>query len=795
MDTLGPPLLQSGSDLDMQPNTQELMHLQQQEIQLHENVHAGSINGVLSNGNGNGFVDPRVLTTTEDMAITYDYHDPEDEIYSSSSSEDTKIIAIPRQAYLPSGVCYDDRMKLHTSGDYSDNTAHPEDPRRIEHIMRAFKDAGLVYTGSAENVEKILKESPNKYMQRIMARLARKDEICLAHTAFHYDWVESLLSMTSEELREANQRYDTGRKSLYVGPCTYDAALVAAGGAIETCKHVVVGNVKNAIAIIRPPGHHAEENEALGFCVFNNVPIAAKVCMADYPEICRKVLILDWDIHHGNGTQNMFYDDPNVLYISLHVYDNGQFYPGQPDDPSLPDGGNDKVGRGPGLGKNVNIGWVSQGMGDGEYMAAFQRIVMPIAQEFDPDLVIISAGFDAAAGDELGGCFVTPACYSHMTHMLMSLADGKVAVCLEGGYNLAAISQSALAVAKTLMGEPPIRLPIPPLNKTAAGVFEEVKYYQSKYWQCMRSGVVDYKEPKFRRALRLDDQIRNGQSNTLKTNYRMTSLWIQRHQLARSFDNQVMVTPYINLAKRLLIIVHDPPTLYASPDPDTAQIALHNAFIVEPPVNDFIAWAIENKIGVMDINIPLNTDIAHPSTSRYPSHPGMTELESQMKDLVCYIWDNFIQLYNSDNIMLMGVGDSYLGIKQLLTSRDCRNRLAGILAFITGSLRPVKSETDSALSSWYKANSEIYVADKHACWNDEESIRKVKKQRFGKVVRSEETDLASMLQIHQPRAKKWMLAKFDEKAVDDQVVEMEDENPVTDIDGGNMSTMMETQFV
>ncbi|KAI9651066.1 Histone deacetylase hda1 [Ciborinia camelliae] len=773
MDTLGHPLLLSSSDLDMQ---------------LHEDSHASSINDALPNGNG--FVDPRVLTSTEGVHITYDDHDPEDEVESSSSSEETKIIAVPRQAYLPTGCCYDDRMKLHATGDFSDDSPHPEDPRRIEAIMRAFKDAGLIYTGSLENLQSILKESPTKYMWRIPAREARKDEICTLHTAMHYDWVESLAHKTSEELRELNRIMDTGRKSLYVGLCTFEAALISAGGAIETCKHVVQGDVKNAIAVIRPPGHHAESNESLGFCVFNNVPVAAKICMMDYPDKCRKVLILDWDIHHGNGTQNMFYDDPNVLYISLHVYEDGNFYPGQPEDDSLPDGGNDKVGTGAGLGKNVNIGWPCQGMGDGEYMAAFQKIVMPIAQEYDPDLVIISAGFDAAAGDELGGCFVTPGCYSHMTHMLMSLAGGKVAVCLEGGYNLSAISRSALAVAKTLMGEPPTRQPIPPLHKLAAQVFEEVKYYQSPYWECMRSGIVDYKEAQFKGAVRMDDVVRNYQRNMLSKNHQMVSLWVQRHQLARSFDNQVMVTPSIHSAKKILIIVHDPAEILASPDPITAQVASHNAYIVDP-IPEFISWAIANQIGVMDINIPLNTDTIPSVTGSYPSRPGILELEIQMKDLICYIWDNFIELYDSSNIIIMGVGDSYLGIKQLLTSRDCRPRVAGVLAFITGSLRPVKSETDPSLSSWYKSNSEIYVAGNHACWTDEENIRKVRKQRFGKVVRSEETGLVKMLRRHGLSAKEWMQEKFNEKARNDYVMTLGDDSSAPGIDGDERSTMMD----
>lgn len=540
MDTLGPPLLLGGSDFDMQ---------------IHESDHATPINGLLSNGHG--FVDPRVLASTENVHVTYDNQESEDEV-NSLSSEETRAVVTPRVAPLPTGCCYDDRMKLHVQPDFEDDKSHPEDPRRIEAIMRTFKEAGLIYTGSLQDLDKVLKESPSKYMWRIAAREARKDEICTMHTAMHFDWVESLGKRSSEEIREMNDKWGNNRKSLYVGLCTYEAALISVGGAIETCKQVVEGNVKNAIAIIRPPGHHAESHEAMGFCVFNNVPIAAKICMLDYPDTCRKVLILDWDIHHGNGTQNMFYEDPNVLYISLHVYENGTFYPGQPEDENVPDGGMDKVGLGAGLGKNVNIGWESQGVGDAEYMAAFEKIVMPIAREYDPDFVIISAGFDAAAGDELGSCFVTPGCYAQMTHMLMSLAGGKVAVCLEGGYNLSAISRSALAVAETLMGKPPVRQPIPPLSRQAATVFEQVKFHQSPYWECMRSGMVDYKDAQEVGAVRLDDIVRDYQKNNLSKNYNMVSLWVQRHQLARLFDNQVLITPLIGTAKKILMIIHDP---------------------------------------------------------------------------------------------------------------------------------------------------------------------------------------------------------------------------------------------
>jgi len=493
-------------------------------------------------------------------AVTSNGQSAEDDAGDEDDQSDTVAypVELRRRGLLPTGCCYDDRMKLHANADFGPNPHHPEDPSRIEHIMKTFKKAGLVYTGSDADLIRIIETNPTKYMWRIPARQATKEEICIVHHPSHYLWVEELSQKPTHELRRLSAVLDQGRDSLYVGSMTFDASLISAGGAIETCKSVVAGQVKNAFAIIRPPGHHAEFDQPMGFCLFNNVPIAAKICQADYPNLCRKILILDWDVHHGNGIQNMFYEDPNILYISIHVYLNGEFYPGKPDNPMTPDGGMEHCGAGTGLGTNVNIGWESQGMGDAEYMAAFQKIVMPIAQEFNPDLVIISAGFDAAAGDELGGCFVTPPCYAHMTHMLMSLAGGKVAVCLEGGYNLEAISKSALAVAQTLMGEPPPQMEIPKLSNEAARVLAKCQAYQAPYWECMRPGIVDVQEIQSQGSLRLHDVVRSAQRQVLSEKHFMIPLHIQRDIIFKSFENQVLATRDFRECRRLLVIVHDP---------------------------------------------------------------------------------------------------------------------------------------------------------------------------------------------------------------------------------------------
>lgn len=484
---------------------------------------------------------------------------------------------------LATGLCYDDRMKLHSNADFGPNPHHPEDPSRISSIMTTLKKAGLVFKGSDADLLKIIQTEPYKYMWRIPAREAKEEEICLVHHPTHFTWVQELSKMSTEELRALSIQKDQGRTSLYVGSLTFEAALVSAGGAIETCKKVVKGEVKNGFAVIRPPGHHAEFDQAMGFCLFNNVPIAAKVVQKEFPDLCRKILILDWDVHHGNGIQNMFYEDPNILYISLHVYENGEFYPGRPDNNMIPDGGMEHCGAGAGKGKNINIGWHAQGMGDGEYMTAFQKIVMPIALEFDPDLVIISAGFDAADGDELGACFVSPACYAHMTHMLMSLADGKVAVCLEGGYNLQAISNSALAVARTLMGEPPPRIQIPKLNPEAARVLAKVQAYQAPYWECMRPGIVDVQDMVQGGSERLHDVVRTAQRQRLSELYGMVPLYVQRDHIYKSFENQVLATRGVHSAKRVVVIIHDPPELRGTLDPTDATLDAHNAWAVSIP--------------------------------------------------------------------------------------------------------------------------------------------------------------------------------------------------------------------
>ncbi|XP_053551423.1 uncharacterized protein LOC128642666 [Bombina bombina] len=207
--------------------------------------------------------------------------------------------------------------------------------------------------------------------------------------------------------------------------------------------------------------------------------------VADDPSAPSGVMILDWDVHHGNGTQHIFQEDASVLYVSIHRYDHGLFFP------CSEDAAHDKVGTGQGEGFNVNIPWNGAKMGDPEYLMAFHRVVMPIAYEFNPQLVLVSAGFDAARGDPLGGCQVTPEGYAHMTHLLMGLAGGRVVVVLEGGYNLTSISESMVMCTQTLLGDPPaFILERRSLRVSALRSLHNVLNVQRQYWHGLRLNVT-----------------------------------------------------------------------------------------------------------------------------------------------------------------------------------------------------------------------------------------------------------------------------------------------------------------
>ena len=221
---------------------------------------------------------------------------------------------------------------------------------------------------------------------------------------------------------------------------SYEAALAAAGGVLEAVDAVMDRRIKNAFCAVRPPGHHALKNRAMGFCLFNNVAIAAKYIQKKHK--LAKVLIVDWDVHHGNGTQAAFYDDPTVFYFSTHQ---SPFYPGS--------GNANEKGEGKGAGFTLNVP-LPAGSGDAEYEKAFEEKLKPAAAAFKPDFVLISAGFDAAQDDLLGRMKVSPAGYATLTRIVKGIAEkycqGRLVVTLEGGYNLEALAASVEAHVRAL---------------------------------------------------------------------------------------------------------------------------------------------------------------------------------------------------------------------------------------------------------------------------------------------------------------------------------------------------------
>ncbi|KAM7401852.1 hypothetical protein PAMP_017129 [Pampus punctatissimus] len=270
---------------------------------------------------------------------------------------------------------------------------------------------------------------------------------------------------------------------------TSAASRIAAGCVTDLALKVAQGELKNGFAVVRPPGHHANHSSPLGFCFFNSVAIAAK--QLQHKLNVSKILIVDWDVHHGNGTQEAFYDDPSVLYISLHRYDNGNFFPGS--------GHPSEVGAGAGEGFNVNVGWtggLNPPMGDAEYLAAFRAVVMPIAHEFSPDVVLVSAGFDAVEGHSspLGGYKVTAKCFGFLTRQLMSLAGGRVVLALEGGHDLKAICDASEACVSALLG-----MEVEPLSQSvldqrpcenAVQSLQKVIQVQGEYWQSVKDSAA-----------------------------------------------------------------------------------------------------------------------------------------------------------------------------------------------------------------------------------------------------------------------------------------------------------------
>lgn len=350
---------------------------------------------------------------------------------------------------MSTGIVKDYRYLNHQTGSF-----HPESPKRLEAIYKMLEGADM--KGKLGIVE---------------PRFAETSEIELIHTP-HY---------VREVARTADSPHCYLDPDTETSPESYDTARLAVGGFCNAIDEVIRQKLDNSFSFVRPPGHHAEADRAAGFCLFNNVAIGAMHAITRHK--LERVLIIDWDLHHGNGTQHSFYDDPRVIYFSTHQF---PYYPGT--------GSIQEIGRGKGTGYTINVP-LRTGPGDLEFVKIFTDILKPVALEYRPELVLLSAGFDIYFQDPLGGMKVTPGGFACLTRILLDIAqeccDGRFAVTLEGGYHIGGLTSSAKMVLNEMCGE--TRATAGELARMAGEaspaidtVIKSVKSQLSPYWKSLQ---------------------------------------------------------------------------------------------------------------------------------------------------------------------------------------------------------------------------------------------------------------------------------------------------------------------
>jgi len=330
--------------------------------------------------------------------------------------------------------------------DHDNGSGHPESQERLFAIVDMLRGT------------KLLDE-----VVRIEPRDATKEEITLVHEPRYFDLIYST----------------RGRRRVFLDadtstcPVSFNAAIRAAGGMLSSIESVLNREVDMAFPIVRPPGHHAEKNRAMGFCLFNNVAVGAAYVNKFHG--MERILIVDWDLHHGNGTQQMFYDSPQILYFSTHQY---PYYPGT--------GGIEEIGTGNGTGFTINVP-LSPGMGDKEYIRIFSHILRPVIGQYKPQLILVSAGFDTYFEDPLGGMKVTAKGFAQMTRFLMEMAEehceGKIILILEGGYNLDGLWESTKQVIEELLGKTQTDYGNLTEETKADSIIASVKKTHSEFWK------------------------------------------------------------------------------------------------------------------------------------------------------------------------------------------------------------------------------------------------------------------------------------------------------------------------
>ncbi len=302
------------------------------------------------------------------------------------------------------GYVYDPIMTLHKSSD------HPECPERIQEIYKALLNRNLL-----------------SQMIAVKSRLATRTELRMAHSEQYLDNLEHYLDGSRSGLKKITNQYN----SIYVNSHTLECAKIAAGSTMELVTQVVLGNLDNGVAIVRPPGHHASTHQASGFCIFNNVAISAKILSSKG----YKVLIVDYDIHLSDGSTEIVSGDSNILLFSVHRSDDGNFYPYTQNEPQT---------------SNIIYANLNGEITNQTYLDAFNQYLLPATTMFKPDIILVSAGFDAIHGDPLGQSHLTTEGYQQMTRILKKICP-KIVMVLEGGYHLQNMSQAFADCVQVLL--------------------------------------------------------------------------------------------------------------------------------------------------------------------------------------------------------------------------------------------------------------------------------------------------------------------------------------------------------
>jgi acetoin utilization deacetylase AcuC-like enzyme len=336
----------------------------------------------------------------------------------------------------------------------------------LEHKTQAFHPESH---HRLEALYDLLDETDMRERYRLLKpRKATRKEIEYIHSPAYYDRVEA-----TSHLGQTYLDPDT-----VTSPRSFEAALYAAGGVLAGIDSLFSSSADSVFALVRPPGHHAERDHGMGFCLFNNIAIGAAYAIEQHT--IERVLIVDWDLHHGNGTQHSFYTDPRVLYFSTHQY---PYYPGS--------GAVNEIGHGDGEGFTVNVP-LTAGKGDEEYIRIFNKILVPIAHQYNPQLVLVSAGFDTYAGDPLGGMMLSPSGFGTLTELVAAIAlryaGGKLLLSLEGGYDLRGLRECVKGVINTLVDGAESTILDPDRDREGSGALDEyieqVLAVQRKFWRC-----------------------------------------------------------------------------------------------------------------------------------------------------------------------------------------------------------------------------------------------------------------------------------------------------------------------